>query len=65
MYYAGINQNKDYIKLYMQCMHVCTHAGRIARNQEKGMGIESLGYTEGDEKETRTRLERYDMVSYI
>ena len=49
----------------MQCMHVCTHAGRIARNQENGMGIESLGYTEGDEKETRTRLERYDMASYI
>ena len=49
----------------MQCMHVCTHAGRIARNQEKGMGIESLGYTEGDEKETRTCLEHYDMVSYI
>ena len=63
--------NKN-ICIYNASTNVCTsviithvYVGRVARDPAKGMGIEDLGYTEGDEKETRIRLERYDMVSRV
>ena len=42
-----------------------THTGYIARNQAKNEGVEDLYAVVEGKNESRIRLERYDMVSYV